>query len=106
MHSPFTLYTNCALTSVMLDGVLGQQRLRLPLHARLERRPNQIVEKERSVHQERKAQHLEPFERLPTKTKREDPDKERATCVDGRARCSRDGAGHRQTKEVEATGRH
>ena len=99
-----SLCTTAPSHSVVLDGVLREQRLRLPLHACLQRRPDQVVEQERSVHQERKAQHLKPLERLPTKAQREDPDEERAAGVDGGARCGGDGASHRQTEEVEATG--
>ena len=53
----------------MLDGVLRQQRLRLPFYTRLERRPDQIVKQERSVHQESKSQDLEPLECLPAEPK-------------------------------------
>lgn len=69
----------------MLNRVLWQQRLRLPLHTRLERRPDQVVEQERSVHKECKAQHLEPLESLPAQAERHNPDEECAARVDGGA---------------------
>lgn len=87
----------------MLNWILRQQHLRLPLDTRLERRPNQIVEQERAVHQQRKASHLQPLERLPAQAQRHHPDEQRAAGIDRRTRGSRDGARDRQAEEVEAT---
>lgn len=52
----------------MLNGLFRQQRLRLPLHTALERRPDKVVEEKRSVHKQRETEHLEPLECLPTKS--------------------------------------
>lgn len=60
-----SIYSRHHLYSVMLDGVLGQQGFWLPLHTRLEWRPDEVVEEKRSVDQESKTQNLQPFEGLP-----------------------------------------
>lgn len=88
---------------MVLNRILDQKRLRSPLHARLERRANDIIEQECAVHQRRKARNLQPLESLPTKSKTDNPDEQRAAGVDGGARRSRNCAGHRETEEVEAT---
>lgn len=87
----------------MLNGLFRQQRLRLPLNTALERRPDKVVEEEGSIHEQRKAKHLEPLERLPAKSKRDNPDKQGAGSINGRARGCRDGAGDAKAKEVETT---
>lgn len=89
--------------SVVLHRVLRQERLWPPLHARLKRWPDQVVEQERAVYQQCETEHLEPLERLPSQTERHDPDEECTAGIDRRARCSRDSARDGQTKEVEAT---
>jgi hypothetical protein len=82
MHMYTLLQATYARQSVMLNRILHQQRLRVPLHARLQRRPNQVVEQERAIHQQRKSTNLQPLERLPAEAKRDDPDEERAACID------------------------
>ena len=72
LHARYT--ESASPSSVMLNRVLWQQRLRLPLHTRLERRPDQVVEQERSVYKEGKTQHLEPLESLPAQAERHNPD--------------------------------
>jgi hypothetical protein len=88
---------------VMLNRILDEERLRLPLNPGLDRRPDQIVEQERAVYQERESENLQPLECLPAQAKRHHPDEQRAAGVDSRARSCRDGARDRETKEVEAT---
>jgi hypothetical protein len=88
---------------VMLNRILDEERLRLPLNPGLDRRPDQIVEQERAVYQQRESENLQPLECLPAQAKRHHPDEQRAAGVDSRARSCRDGARDRETKEVEAT---
>lgn len=62
-----------------------------------------LVKQERAIHKESEADDLEPFECLPSKSERYDPDEERAAGIYGAARSGGDSAGNRQAEEVEAT---
>lgn len=86
----------------MLDGVLGEERLGLALDTGLQRRPDEVVEEERAVYEQGKAKDLQPFERLPAETKRDDPDEERAASIDGRAGSGTDCPCDGQAEEVES----
>lgn len=89
----------------MLNRILRQQRLRLPFNTPFKRRPNKVIEQKRAVDEQCETQDLEPLKSLPAKAQRYNPDEERATGIDGGARGCRDGAGYRETEEVEATRR-
>ena len=89
---------------MVLDGILRQQRLRLPFDTRLEWRPDQVVEQKRSVYQESKTHNLQPLEGLPAKTKRHNPNEQCTARVDGGARRGGDGTSDRQSEKVEAAG--
>lgn len=68
----------------MLDRLLRQQLLdRLPRLEELERRLYQAVEQEGKVHQQGKSDYLQPLERLPAESERDDPDEQRTARVDG-----------------------
>lgn len=88
-------------SSVMLNRSLWQQWLSLALHTALERRANQIVEHKGAIHQQCKAQYLQPLECLPAETQGDNPNKERTAGIDGRARCGADSPGNGKTEEVE-----
>ena len=89
---------------VMLDRLLGQQLLHgFPRLEELKRRLDEPVEEERKVHQQGKAEHLQPPEPLPAEAERHDPDEERPARVDGRPRRGAHAPGDGESKEVEAT---
>lgn len=91
----------------VLYGLLRQQLLDLLLGLEeLKRRRDNAVEEEGEVYQQNEAQNLQPFERLPAKAERHDPDEERAACIDRRAGRGADGARNGQAEEVEATRRN
>jgi hypothetical protein len=75
----------------------------MPLHTALHWRPDQVIEQERSVDEQRKPEHLKPLECLPTKSKGHDPDEEGTTGVNGGTRRRGHGACDTETEEVEAT---
>jgi hypothetical protein len=78
----------------MLDRALWQKLLRLPFNPSLKWWPHKIIEKECPIDEQRKTGDLQPFECLPPKTKRYDPDEKGAACVDCRTRSCGDGSGH------------
>lgn len=87
----------------MLNGLLGQQLLRLFLDAqKLEGRLDDAVEQKGGIHQQGEADNLQPLERLPSEAERHNPDEERPARVNGGARGGTDGAGNGEPKEVEA----
>lgn len=52
----------------MLDGILGEQDLALPMLTRqtsLERRADDVIEQKGSIDKQAKSNNLEPFERFP-----------------------------------------
>lgn len=69
---------------------------------KLERRLHDAVEEEGEVHQEGKAGDLQPLERLPLKTQRDDPNEEGPARVDGGSGRCADAPRHGQAEEVEA----
>jgi len=75
----------------------------MTLNPPLEWWPYNIVEKERSIDEQRETSHLQPFECLPPKAKRYDPDEEGAACIDSGARGRRDCSSNGQAEEVEST---
>ena len=80
----------CHVYLEVLDWLLGKQDLALALASRqtsLEWRPNDIVEQESAVNEQREADDLEPLERLPAETQRDQPDKEGTGGVDCASRC-------------------
>lgn len=90
----------------MLNGIFREQNLALSVFAGqacLERGADDIIEQESSVNKQHKASNLEPFERLPAQAEGNEPNEKCTASVNRAARCSRDSAGNRQTKEVEAT---
>lgn len=90
---------------VVLNGLLGQQLFDLGLInlEELEGRIDNAVEKEGKVDEQGKSEDLQPLECLPAQAEGDDPDKERAAGVDGRAGRGGDAAGDGETKKVEAT---
>ena len=50
---------------VMLNRLLRQKRLMMPLIARPERRPDQVIEEEGTIYQKDESENLQPLERLP-----------------------------------------
>jgi hypothetical protein len=48
-------------------------------------RAHNVVKQESSVNEQNEAQNLQPFERLPSKAERDDPDSQRSASVDGAA---------------------
>lgn len=94
-----------ALNLVMLNWLLREKFLNLVHLEKLERRLNNPVEQERKVDEQDKANNLQPLERLPAKTERDNPDEQGAASVDGRPRGSADAACNRYTEKVETTAR-
>lgn len=105
LHPKSNIYNPARPSSLqVLDRILGQEGLGLPLNAALQRRPNQVVEHKRAIHKQCETQHLEPLESLPAKPERHDPDEQSTAGVDSGSRCRGDGARDAKTEEVEATG--
>jgi hypothetical protein len=66
------------------------------------RRSYYLVEDRRAIYEQCKAKDLEPFERLPAKSKRDNPDEKCPAGINGTARGSGNAAGDAQAEEVEA----
>jgi predicted CxxxxCH...CXXCH cytochrome family protein len=73
----------------------------MSLHTALHRRPDQVVEQERSVDKQRKTEHLQPLECLPAKSKGHDPDEKSAAGVNGGTRRCGNSTCHTETEKVE-----
>ena|SRR5690349_12426568 len=86
----------------MLNRLLRKQLLDLPDTEELKRRLNNAVEEESEVNEQGEAYNLQPLERLPAETERNDPNEEGSACIDSRTRGGADTACHGQSEEVEA----
>ena len=86
----------------MLNGVLWKQFFMSALYPGLYGRAYEVVKQERTVHEQRKPNHLKPLERLPAQSQRNDPDKKSAASIDSGPRSRTDCTSDRQSKEVEA----
>ena len=75
---PFCSPSAAHLRPVTLNQVLWQQKLRLPLHKRLHRRPDQVAAQEYYVHKDGTAHHLELRESITAQDEPHNPGEARA----------------------------
>lgn len=91
----------------MFNRLFGQKQFSLSYFARKTRLQGwtyDIVEQERPIDQQDKAQHLQPLEGLPSERERDQPNEQGAAGVDRAARGRGDRPGDGEAEEVEAAG--
>ncbi len=86
----------------MFYRLFGKQLLHVLHVTAIQRRAHKSIEQERSIDQKAKTDNLEEFERFPTEEEGDNPDEQGSACVDCGAGCCTDGAGYRETEEIES----